>query len=73
MQHKGKIMFEALVLVCFIDQSCVELHNNRGLYRTEQACKARTVEMISDFVSDSDTPPVITIQYKCIKQQGQSI
>lgn len=64
-------MYEALVLVCLITEDCVELHNNKGLYRTEIECKARITEMVSDFVSFEGTPPVTFIDYKCIKQKGE--
>ena len=63
-------MFKALVLVCFVSQNCVELHDNRGLYKTEVECKARISEMISDFVSDKSTPPVVTIHFQCQTNKG---
>jgi len=63
-------MLEALVLVCFMDNSCIELSNNRGLLQDEISCKARIAEMITDFVSAPVTPPVISIQYVCKKSKG---
>lgn len=66
-------MFKALVLACFITQNCVELQDNRGPYKTEIECKARVAEMISDFVSVEQTPPVTIIQYRCDKAKGHDV
>jgi len=63
-------MLQALVLVCFIDNSCIQLSDNRGLLQNETSCKARVAEMIIDFVSARVTPPVISIQYVCQKSKG---
>lgn len=63
-------MLQALVLVCFMDSSCIELSDNRGLLQDEISCKARVAEMITDFVSAPVTPPVISIQYVCKKSKG---
>jgi len=63
-------MLQALVLVCFMDNSCIELSDNRGLLQDEISCKARIAEMITDFVSAPVTPPVISIQYVCKKSKG---
>ena len=63
-------MLQALVLDCFIDNSCIELSDNRGLFQDETSCKARVAEMITDFVSSRVTPPVISIQYVCQKSKG---
>jgi hypothetical protein len=63
-------MLQALVLVCFIDNTCMELSDNMGLLQDEISCKARITEMITDFVSSPVTPPVISIQYVCKKTKG---
>ena len=63
-------MFEALVLVCLISTECIELLDTKGLHSTEMSCKARVAEMVSDFVSDENTPPVIAIKYKCQIKKG---
>ena len=66
-------MFEALILVCLINKECVELHDDRGPYKTEIQCKARAAEMMSDFVSAPVTPPVTTLMFRCDKAKGQDI
>ncbi len=66
-------MFEALILVCLVSTECVELTDTRGLHSTEMSCKARIAEMVSDFVSDERTPPVIGIKYKCQIKKGTPI
>lgn len=60
-------MFEALILVCLLNNDCVELQDKRGPYKTEIECKARTSEMMADFVSAEETPPVIGLKVKCNK------
>jgi len=58
-------MIEAIVLVCFINTNCVEVHDDRGPYIEEVQCKARVAEMLQDFISFEETPPVTFIDYKC--------
>ena len=67
MQHftKDSTMIEAIVLVCFINTECIEIHDDRGPYLKEIQCKARVAEMLQDFISFEQTPPVIFIDYKC--------
>lgn len=67
MQHftKDSTMIEAIVLVCFINTNCVEIHDDRGPYIEEVQCKARVAEMLQDFISFEETPPVTFIDYKC--------
>lgn len=67
MQHftKDSTMIEAIVLVCFINTNCVEVHDDRGPYIEEVQCKARVAEMLQDFISFEETPPVTFIDYKC--------
>jgi hypothetical protein len=66
-------MFKTLILVCLFNTECVELHDDRGPYKTEVECKARAAEMMSDFVSANVTPPVTTLKFKCDKSKGQNI
>lgn len=66
-------MFEAMILVCFLDKSCIEATNNRGLLETEMACKARAAEMMSEFISAPPTPPVISVHFICQQAKGKKI
>ena len=67
MQHftKDSTMIKAIVLVCFINTNCVEVHDDRGPYQTEVECKARVAEMMQGFIGFEKTPPVTFVDYKC--------
>jgi len=60
-------MFQAMVLVCSMlpnaEPPCIELRDNRGLYKTEQQCEQRLQEMV-DVVPQMFYPPYV-VGSKC--------
>ena len=58
-------MFAAMILICSLGPApnCVEAHDTRGPYRTEEACEARVGEMIRDVAFF--VPPPYEITSKC--------
>ena len=65
-------MFEAMILVCLLNRECVELRDTKGPYETKVECKARIAEMMKDFTSAKETPPVVVFDFKCSKPEGLS-
>lgn len=61
-------MFEVVILVCLLNNDCVELHDTKGPYKTELECRARASEMMEDFVSAKPTPPTIGLRVNCNKK-----
>jgi len=66
-------MIEAIVLVCFINTECVEIHDDRGPYLEEIQCKARVAEMLEDFskVGETTKPADTTIVKNVSKEQQE--
>jgi len=57
-------MFTAMILVCMLDNSCIEFTDNLGPNRTQQECIDRVHEMLYD-IKEILLPPVKSVHYKC--------
>jgi len=57
-------MFTAMILVCMLDNSCIEFTDNLGPNRTQQECIDRVHEMLYD-IKEIPLPLVKSVHYKC--------
>ena len=57
-------MFTAMILVCMLDNSCIEFIDKEGPSLTQQECIDRVHEMLYD-IKQFPLPPVKSIHYKC--------
>ena len=64
-------MFKAMILMCSVisPNDCTEFTDNRGLHATQEQCKVRVDEMVSDIVPT--LPPIpYHLFYKCEKEKS---
>ena len=63
-------MFAALILICSVGPipNCIEAHDTRGPYRTEESCEVRVAQMIRDVAFI--VPPPYEVMYRCEQVAG---